>query len=300
MRRTLTALAFLGLMVSAAAAQVTKDEIVKLAKAGISDDVIIAKIDQDKPVFNLSADDIADLKKQGVSEKVIQRMLECAPPAAAPPAGAKEGEPPAPPEPAPGQEEKPAPLKAAPPVGTSVAISNSSHVAVCVSLDAKEKIFHVSRHQGTDLPVGGSVTWNLTEGDWRIAIEGGVTIDSFNVSEGKATTLEFRGADTEYIDLVTLICEDKNGRVVSIISSVGRLTEGQRRKDPGIRPPGQYEGMYGPRFVYLPYVSNNVLLGAGVGAIIGHQSGHRTQGALIGAAAGVVLDSMNWRIGPVW
>ena len=58
--------------------------------------------------------------------------------------------------------------------------------------------------------------------------------------------------------------------------------------------------MYGPRFVYLPFISNNVLLGAGIGAIIGHQSGHRTQGAVIGAASGLLLDSMNWRITPLW
>ncbi|MBL8726987.1 MAG: glycine zipper family protein [Planctomycetes bacterium] len=38
----------------------------------------------------------------------------------------------------------------------------------------------------------------------------------------------------------------------------------------------------------------NTVVGAGVGAIIGHQRGHRGRGALIGAHAGLLLDVARW------
>ncbi len=78
MKRALPALAFLGLL-AAGRQQLTKNDVVKLAQAGMPDDVIIAKIDQDKPAFPLSADDILQLKSDGVGEKVIRRMIACAP-----------------------------------------------------------------------------------------------------------------------------------------------------------------------------------------------------------------------------
>jgi len=38
----------------------------------------------------------------------------------------------------------------------------------------------------------------------------------------------------------------------------------------------------------------NTALGAGVGAVIGHQSRHRNEGALIGAGLGLLLDFGHW------
>jgi hypothetical protein len=87
---------------------------------------------------------------------------------------------------------------------------------------------------------------------------------------------------------------------VTIISSVGKAPAPEARRDPRVRMPGRYEGAIGPRFEFLPYVSETVLLGAAVGAIIGHQRGERTKGALIGAAAGLLFDSLNWRSGSPW
>ena len=53
---------------------VTKDEIVRLTKDGAKDTEILAKIGTAK--FKLSVDEIVDLKKAGVAEKVIARMIE--------------------------------------------------------------------------------------------------------------------------------------------------------------------------------------------------------------------------------
>jgi hypothetical protein len=38
----------------------------------------------------------------------------------------------------------------------------------------------------------------------------------------------------------------------------------------------------------------NTAVGAGLGAVIGHQSGHRSEGAWIGAGYGLLLDIARW------
>ncbi len=51
-------------------------DIKKMTKAGLSDDVIISQIDATKSVFHLSSADIIDLKKAGVSQRVINYMIQ--------------------------------------------------------------------------------------------------------------------------------------------------------------------------------------------------------------------------------
>jgi len=43
-----------------------------------------------------------------------------------------------------------------------------------------------------------------------------------------------------------------------------------------------------------PWFPVNTAVGAGVGAIIGHQSGRRGRGALIGGSVGLLLDMTRW------
>ncbi|MBI3856408.1 MAG: hypothetical protein HY293_12035 [Planctomycetes bacterium] len=69
---TLTLLAGLPL---AASAQVTKEDLKKLATAGISDDVIVSYVKANGPIAKLSADDVVELKQAGVSEKVLSVVL---------------------------------------------------------------------------------------------------------------------------------------------------------------------------------------------------------------------------------
>ncbi len=54
----------------------TNEGVIELAKAGLSDDLIIAKIRESKTNFKHTAADLVRLKKEGVSEKVIAVMLE--------------------------------------------------------------------------------------------------------------------------------------------------------------------------------------------------------------------------------
>lgn len=49
-----------------------------------------------------------------------------------------------------------------------------------------------------------------------------------------------------------------------------------------------------PRRWREPFFPVNTALGAGVGAILGHQSRHRGRGALIGGSLGLLLDLDRW------
>ncbi|MGO9244738.1 MAG: hypothetical protein ACLP0A_11375 [Verrucomicrobiia bacterium] len=50
-------------------------DVKMLAKSGISDDVIISQIRNSRTVYHLTAADILDLKDAGVSERVIDFMI---------------------------------------------------------------------------------------------------------------------------------------------------------------------------------------------------------------------------------
>ena len=69
----LTALFVLALPLAARA--VTLDDIVALSKAGVSAEILIAVIDADRTIFNLTPVDIVALKKAGVPNGVIVKML---------------------------------------------------------------------------------------------------------------------------------------------------------------------------------------------------------------------------------
>ncbi len=87
MKKTALALLILGALPLAAAADVTKEDIKKLAAAGISDDVIITYVKANGPVQKLTPDDLIELKQAGVSEKVLGVLAAGAAPApVAPPA----------------------------------------------------------------------------------------------------------------------------------------------------------------------------------------------------------------------
>src|SRR6185369_10130917 len=73
-------------------------DVQALAKAGLSDDVIVSQIQNTRSVYHLSVADILDLRNSGVSDKVINFMINTA--AAAPaPAEAVVPQPPPPPQP---------------------------------------------------------------------------------------------------------------------------------------------------------------------------------------------------------
>ncbi len=51
-------------------------DVISMTKAGATDEEIMRRIDETRTVFNLSADDVVLLRKEGVSGRVVTYMLE--------------------------------------------------------------------------------------------------------------------------------------------------------------------------------------------------------------------------------
>ncbi len=58
-----------------AARAVTLDDLIALSKAGVAGEILIAVIDADRTIFNLTREDIVVLTKAGVPSAVILKML---------------------------------------------------------------------------------------------------------------------------------------------------------------------------------------------------------------------------------
>lgn len=58
------------------ASAITLDQVVALAKAGVTDTVILALIDRDRTVFAIEPEQIPALQQDGLSERVILAMLK--------------------------------------------------------------------------------------------------------------------------------------------------------------------------------------------------------------------------------
>jgi hypothetical protein len=258
----------------------TKDDVLKLAKAGIGDDVILAKIEQEKAALKFTSQDLGDLKRAGVSEKILARLADLT--------GKKPEDPPAPRREEPRREE---PRRERPAVdGRKAHVRNYSHRDVRVTVNEEDRYIDFRTNAGTDLKQGAALDLEVTPGDYHIAVEGWITTERIRVTGEDECLLTVRGANTEYIDLQTVVAEDADGRRVVILHNQGKVTPGQRVRERSYAPSMEF---YGPDWSYFPFVRDSVLVGAGLGAIIGHQSGHRTEGAWIGAGVG-------WFLGCLW
>jgi hypothetical protein len=58
------------------ASAITVDQVVALAKSGVTDTVILALIDRDRTVFAIEPEQIVALQREGLSEQVILAMLK--------------------------------------------------------------------------------------------------------------------------------------------------------------------------------------------------------------------------------
>jgi len=54
----------------------TVEEVVRLTRAGFSEDIIITKIKKNGKAFDLSTEELLDLKKDGVTDNIIKYMLD--------------------------------------------------------------------------------------------------------------------------------------------------------------------------------------------------------------------------------
>ncbi|HEU5079063.1 MAG TPA: hypothetical protein VFT72_07605 [Opitutaceae bacterium] len=71
----ITLLAALALGAVSSLCAMNNDDLVKLKKAGMSDETILASVNREKPEFDTSADGLIELKEAGISEAVIQRVI---------------------------------------------------------------------------------------------------------------------------------------------------------------------------------------------------------------------------------
>jgi len=78
MVRTLLVICALAVMalVPSPASAITVDQVVALAKSGVTDTVILALIDRDRTVFAIEPEQIVSLQRDGLSEQVILAMLK--------------------------------------------------------------------------------------------------------------------------------------------------------------------------------------------------------------------------------
>ena len=92
------------------------DSVIESVKAGLSESIIIKTLQRDNKPANLTPADLVKLKNAGVSENIINVMLDptSAPAAPAPAAAAAPEPPPAPAAPAPAPEPAPAPAAVVP------------------------------------------------------------------------------------------------------------------------------------------------------------------------------------------
>src|SRR5271169_2400222 len=92
MRKSLVALAFLAICTMLSGQQpLNNDSVVKLVKAGLSDDLIVSTINASPGTYDTSANGLIALKTAGASDKVVSAIVmkaSGATPAAAAPAPA--------------------------------------------------------------------------------------------------------------------------------------------------------------------------------------------------------------------
>jgi hypothetical protein len=75
MRRVFLFLVISALFVSGSASALTLRDLIELSRAGLGDEVLLALIDVDRPVFSIDADTLKSLKAAGVSERVIVAIV---------------------------------------------------------------------------------------------------------------------------------------------------------------------------------------------------------------------------------
>jgi hypothetical protein len=105
MRKWLFAVLILVCCLAVAAQQaMNNDSIIKMVKAGLSDDLIVTTINASPGTYDTSADGIITLKAAGVSDKIVAAIIAKATAPAAPPVAPQ----PPPPPPAPAASPRPA------------------------------------------------------------------------------------------------------------------------------------------------------------------------------------------------
>ena len=276
-----TAAAFL--LLTSPAWALTPADVAKLTQAKISDEVILAQIRAEKAVFDLHSDQILDLKKAGVSDAVLKAMIETRSPDASP-------------------------KKTEPSETGRLLLANDAKepYSVMVSPEARSVFFYFGRLQDrTVLEPGGSRTIEVPPGAYTVRWVGEKTKLNAPVAAGGATRVVATRIDSDdYAGLHVSILEGEQEADAGVIKVFREKTHEEARPAPMPvysysvptpvylpPPPSPLRPEY--RRSHTPFIGPWTLLGAGVGAVIGHQSDSRDKGAALGAVFGHFLDHVD-------
>jgi hypothetical protein len=182
MRKGILATLFLvGCLAVAAQQALNNDSIIKMVKAGLSEDIIVSTINASPGTYDISADALIGLKQAGVGDKVIAAIVtkNAAPVSSTPPAAAT-AQPPAPETTEPPEEGK-ASGSAPVPVGARIVIApmggfetyfaaavREKRVPITLTLDKGSAQYYVvstdTEWQGFVYGAGGAANWNQGAG----------------------------------------------------------------------------------------------------------------------------------------
>src|SRR5687767_7668971 len=84
MKRFILALSLSGLLLalSSSVLAMNNKDVLKMQKAGLSEETILAAMTKEKPEYETDTDALIELKTAGVSEKIIQTMIKLQSPSA--------------------------------------------------------------------------------------------------------------------------------------------------------------------------------------------------------------------------
>lgn len=124
----------------------TAEDVIKLAKAGLSEDIIIRQIKKNGRAFDLSTDQLLALKAANVSDRVVEVMLD--------PAKAEVAASPAPSAPAPSAPTAPAIVAAKPEPGRAKhsSLQSAKHAQEPAELPHEVGVYARTRDQWEEVP----------------------------------------------------------------------------------------------------------------------------------------------------
>lgn len=216
------------------------DDVIKLTKEGIGEDVIVTMVQKAEKGFDLKAEDVINLKKAGVSEKVIAAMLKN-----------KAGAPAAPAAPAPGTDVA-APAAEMPPAAAPAAaegegqlnLENVDNKAWAYRFDTAAKTLWVQPVQGTGqrlLNAHGGLSLAAPAGTYEVRYAGEGSGSSFTVhANGKTLLLVSRVETIDFEGLYVSVFEKGERKGGGRLAVLRQTRSAPREKEEGSEAKYEY------------------------------------------------------------
>jgi len=196
-KRTLLTMALAAAAIVGSARALEVEEVEKLSKAGVGEEVILEKMRADGTVYRLSTYEILKLKEAGVSDRVLRAMLATA---SAPAAPAPE-EPAAPPVVLMPEAVPAAPLEHG---SVTLTVENLDRRDYSVQVDELHHALYVYHGTGTagrvHVPASGSQVLRLAPGTWTVRWVGAAGSQALFAAPGAPARLVLTRTETAEAD----------------------------------------------------------------------------------------------------